>query len=340
MKLIDKLYSPEQLVRAIELCKAGKSTEEVCKESGVSYNFVYILRKENNIKPPNRVSDEEKQKRLEERKIIEQNKIIRETKRIVKKTIQTFKSKIKLLKKDVTGKKFGKLTALSFSHRNNQKHAYWNFQCDCGNKTISDLSQIKNGTKSCGKCNKNKIDINKAIELKNQGLKYYQIKKELGCSNFALKYNLGKEEKNSNSSSLNKRIQLFQRNINKIPNYQSQISQNKDIKKQLKRRILKFRRKTYKDDQLSETFTLEQFLEKVGKNPKCYLTNDLINLKDYNSWKLDHILPRSKGGDNSLENCGLTTSQANSSKYTDTLEEHVKYCEKVLKNFGYKIIKE
>ena len=34
--------------------------------------------------------------------------------------------------KDITGMKFGSLTAIEFAYVDNRQ-AYWKFQCDCGN---------------------------------------------------------------------------------------------------------------------------------------------------------------------------------------------------------------
>lgn len=52
---------------------------------------------------------------------------------------------------DLTGKKFHKLTVLSFSHFGNRRKAYWNCICECGNLTISRGDGLKSGhAKSCG----------------------------------------------------------------------------------------------------------------------------------------------------------------------------------------------
>lgn len=52
--------------------------------------------------------------------------------------------------KDITGQKFGRLIALSFVERKNNK-TYWLCKCDCGNEKIVALSDIQyGGTKSCG----------------------------------------------------------------------------------------------------------------------------------------------------------------------------------------------
>lgn len=52
--------------------------------------------------------------------------------------------------KDLTGKKFGSLTVVKFSHRKD-KHYYWNCICDCGTECIIDGDRLRRGeTKSCG----------------------------------------------------------------------------------------------------------------------------------------------------------------------------------------------
>ena len=59
--------------------------------------------------------------------------------------------------KDISGQKFGKLTALKFSHRKNKTY-YWLFKCDCGTKKIISKSVVVCGiTRSCGCLSKNPI---------------------------------------------------------------------------------------------------------------------------------------------------------------------------------------
>lgn len=51
---------------------------------------------------------------------------------------------------DLTGKRFGRLTVISFDHKGNG-HCYWNCQCDCGNTKIVSTALLRNGhTQSCG----------------------------------------------------------------------------------------------------------------------------------------------------------------------------------------------
>lgn len=62
---------------------------------------------------------------------------------------------------DITGKKFGHLTAIRFDHNHLQpsgrKTAYWLFRCDCGREKIMNRRNIVRGRiKTCG-CQQNKI---------------------------------------------------------------------------------------------------------------------------------------------------------------------------------------
>lgn len=52
---------------------------------------------------------------------------------------------------DVTGQKFGRLLALSFSRVGPSRDAMWNCRCDCGNELEVLLPSLRRGnTKSCG----------------------------------------------------------------------------------------------------------------------------------------------------------------------------------------------
>jgi len=52
---------------------------------------------------------------------------------------------------DITGQKFGRLTAVRFSYRNKIDGECWEFLCECGNKHIARKRVIVSGhTKSCG----------------------------------------------------------------------------------------------------------------------------------------------------------------------------------------------
>lgn len=65
--------------------------------------------------------------------------------------------------KDITGQKFGRLTAIKFCYSKSRKKAtdhYWLFRCDCGKEKILLKSSVTSGhIKSCGCYHKEKISI-------------------------------------------------------------------------------------------------------------------------------------------------------------------------------------
>lgn len=58
---------------------------------------------------------------------------------------------IMIMRVHLIGKKFYKLTVLSFSHKNSYNAAYYNCKCECGNETVVRGTNLTNGkTRSCG----------------------------------------------------------------------------------------------------------------------------------------------------------------------------------------------
>ena len=58
---------------------------------------------------------------------------------------------------DLSGKRFGRLTAISISPRKSGNHVLWKCICDCGNEVIVSSTDLRSGhTKSCG-CYKSEV---------------------------------------------------------------------------------------------------------------------------------------------------------------------------------------
>ena len=79
-------------------------------------------------------------------------------------------------------------------------------------------------------------------------------------------------------------------------------------------------------------FSREDVLKKIGEDPVCYLTGDKIDLSKSNLYSLDHIIPSSKGGDNSLGNLNIAIRDANLAKGALTLEVFISLCKRVVKH--------
>lgn len=52
---------------------------------------------------------------------------------------------------DLTGERFGKLTAIEIAERDSFGHIKWRCKCDCGNEVVTYTGRLRNGnTRSCG----------------------------------------------------------------------------------------------------------------------------------------------------------------------------------------------
>ena len=88
----------------------------------------------------------------------------------------------------------------------------------------------------------------------------------------------------------------------------------------------------------THSFTIQEVYEKFGTEPICYLTGEKIDLTDSKDYSLDHILPKSKGGDNSLDNLGFLKSNVNYAKSDMTVDEFIQLCINVLEYNGYDVL--
>lgn len=84
-------------------------------------------------------------------------------------------------------------------------------------------------------------------------------------------------------------------------------------------------------------FSVKDVLNKIGDDPICYLTGRKIDLTDSASYQLDHIIPKIKGGDNSLSNLQITCKDANMAKAHMSLDEFYSLCIEVVRYNGLKV---
>lgn len=186
---------------------------------------------------------------------------------------------------------------------------------------------------------KNKIEI---LKLRSQGLGYSTIAKILGYAKSTVIYHC-----NDNQKSKAKNRQ--KKYINKHP-YLSKIRAFK-YKKQTKttqKLITKNQKlltdkvnnfKTKRGDYPMQDFSVTDLINKFGENPKCYLTGQPIDIYQPKTYQFDHKIPSSRGGDNSLDNLGICTKQANQAKSDMTEQELIELCKSILTNNGYTISK-
>ena len=90
--------------------------------------------------------------------------------------------------------------------------------------------------------------------------------------------------------------------------------------------------------EINMTFTWKDVLEKYTENTICYLSGEKINLYE-NNYNLDHIIPYSRGGKNTLDNLGITHRIVNTMKSDLTPDELLKWCKRILEYNGFSVIK-
>jgi predicted transcriptional regulator len=177
----------------------------------------------------------------------------------------------------------------------------------------------------------------KIKNLRDSGMSYRQIQSELGCSKGSISYYLGVGQKDKTSERRSKsrssqhpyhrKIERFQGKVLNTPLTKKQICQ---FKKLITDKIRAFfmNRKTRKFE--TPTFTVEDVINKFGENLECYLTGDKIDIYKPRTYHFDHKTPPCKGGDNSIDNLGICTKEANMAKSDSTLEEFLVFCQKVI----------
>lgn len=151
----------------------------------------------------------------------------------------------------------------------------------------------------------------KILELKEAGKSFSEIKRTLKCSESLIVYHTGVGQKQK-----------------AVERYKIRIKNNPLLQKV----------QTFLTGAI-DRFTTSDVLDKIGENPKCYLTGDEIDIHQGSTYHLDHIIPLSRGGSRTLDNLGLATKMANMSKTDMTLDEYFNHCKKVLENNGYIVIK-
>lgn len=171
------------------------------------------------------------------------------------------------------------------------------------------------------------------LELRKQGLNYNQIQEKLKCSKGTISFHCGDGQKQK-SLKRNKKRRKNNPLKTKIESfiYSKYIVKNTphNSKNTLYRKIIKFHfnKKTKKYQKLM--FSLKELEEKIGPYPVCYLTGRPIDLSKSRQYNLDHIIPRSKGGDNSLDNCQIACKEANMAKSDLSYNEFVNLCHEVI----------
>ena len=172
----------------------------------------------------------------------------------------------------------------------------------------------------------------KILNLSKEGKSYNEISKILNCSKGTISYHLGKGQKEKTM----KRKQKRRENI-LVTKYEAFKYRKPKYVNEMVRKFNKNDRGNYNND-IKQTFVLEDVINKFGIDTICYLSGEKINLYE-NNYSFDHIFPSSKGGDNSLENLGITHEVINRMKSDLTVDELLEWCQKILRHNNYIVVK-
>ena len=169
------------------------------------------------------------------------------------------------------------------------------------------------------------------LALRKNGNTIAEIQKELGCSMSTIAYHLYPKTRETTKARTTK--------IRKQPGYTRK--DNQGARNALTVKASQFHRLGHRKNkqQLVRSFTTEELLSRLGAQPCCYLTGNMIDLTNPASYSLDHVVPVSRGGTSTIDNLGLTTSEANRAKNDRTVEEFLVLCATVLKHNGYSVEK-
>lgn len=78
-------------------------------------------------------------------------------------------------RQDLTGKVFGKLTVMEFSHKNQRRECHWKCLCECGKETVVRSNQLTSGrTRSCG-CLQKEVTIQRQTTHGMHDTRIYRI---------------------------------------------------------------------------------------------------------------------------------------------------------------------
>ncbi len=189
------------------------------------------------------------------------------------------------------------------------------------------------------------------LKLRSEGKSYNQIKEILGCSKGTISYHCGngqkektaKRRKKRRKNAILKRVDRFKSVKYKKKNSDLLLDKEKEHRLFVES-IRKFQKRSSGngkyviDKDIETTFTWKDVIEVYGENTHCYLSGVPINLYK-NNYEIDHIIPVSRGGDNTFSNFGITHKVINQMKSNLMVEEFIMWCIKVLEFNGYDVKK-
>ncbi len=186
----------------------------------------------------------------------------------------------------------------------------------------------------------------KILSLRSEGKSYKEICSLLGCSKGTVSYYCGKDQKGKTrerqrksrkENALIRKIDSFKHpNAKKRNRRKTEIISNPNQCLRWKSDDFQ-RRHCSKYGERNIIFNYHDILEIYGEKTKCYLTGKEIDLKQPRTYSFDHIVPATRGGDNSFKNLGICTKEVNFAKSDLLVDEFLQLCKEVLEYNGFEV---
>lgn len=184
----------------------------------------------------------------------------------------------------------------------------------------------------------------KILKLRACGYTYKQICETLGCAKSTVGYYCGINQKEK-TAARTRAYRMANVLTHRVENFQAKPTgkakrppAKSNVETQLRTKADDFQRRV--GNKLKERnirFRCQDVLKKFGNRTCCYLTGKAIDLSQPGTYHFDHIVPATRGGDNSLANLGIATREANQAKADLTVSELLQLCEDILAHHGYTV---
>jgi 5-methylcytosine-specific restriction endonuclease McrA len=175
------------------------------------------------------------------------------------------------------------------------------------------------------------------LKLRSEGKTFNEIKTILNCSKSTISYYCSDGQKEKTIKRTKKRRENLI--LSKLEKFKSRkIKNTKESVRKFQKRDNDIKKRGKVNNNLNTTFSWTDVIEKFGENTNCYLSGEKINLYE-KGYSFDHIIPVSLGGDNSLDNLGVSNEKVNRMKTDMIPDEFINWCRKILEFNGYKVEK-
>ena len=152
--------------------------------------------------------------------------------------------------------------------------------------------------------------------LREKGFTIKEIKETLNCSKSTISYYWSPGNKNKAAER-----QRVKRRKNPMIQKVERFKGRKAKAFYTKCRDFQRRDAGHLTNNVESNFTHKEATLLFKEKPFCYLSGLPLDINDQKGYELDHIIPASKGGLNTIENLGFTHPRINRMKYDSSVEQ-------------------